>query len=262
MEKLRREAKSVNRGPALRSRVKIKSEAGEAWGLSPRGWGEVQSALRAAETSPSGPEPGQLNSEERGNLGLGGDRRTAPSPLQLADTPARSAGAAELRHSQQGRWGALWSQTHEYEPLPPPLEPPALHPPPYSPRGQPRSLGRDYPRAQNYSSAHDVRQSQPTEDGAGRAPCDETPNGPREPRGPDAEVTAAATADGGTAAAGSVFPATSEESGSGGRGAEDPADNPPTAAATHARRGRGSRSSTLRGPTPLLTRRLGIRRDE
>ncbi|CAI5983830.1 unnamed protein product [Closterium sp. NIES-64] len=270
VEKLRREAKSVNRGPVLSRSVKIKREAGEAWDLSPRGWGEAQSELRAAETSPPGPESGQPYSEEQGNLGLGGVRGTAPSTLQLADTPARSERAAERLQPQQVRWGAQWSQTREREPLLPTLPPPELHPPPYSPRGQQWNPSHDYPRrAHNHSAAHDALQTQPTEDGAGTAHGGENPNGPHEPRGPDAEATAAASAAEGTAPAGSASPATSQESGSGGRDAEFPADIRPIVAESHAARRRDAQGTrvdihdaTGTGPAPDAparhsTRRLG-----
>ncbi|CAI5504073.1 unnamed protein product [Closterium sp. Naga37s-1] len=118
----------------------------------------------------------------------------------------------------------------------------------------PRSPGRDYLRcARNYSAAHDVRQSQPTEDGAGKAPCDATPSVPHEPRGPDVEVTDAATADEGNAAAETACPATCEESGSGGRGAEDPADIPPTSAATRAAQGRETQGTRVEIPDAAET---------
>ncbi|CAI5977936.1 unnamed protein product [Closterium sp. NIES-65] len=239
-----------------------------AWDLSPRGWGEAQSELRAAETSPPGPESGQPYFEEQGNLGLGGVRGTAPSPLQLADTPARSERAAERLQPQQVRWGAQWSQTRERELLPPTLPPPALHPPPYSPRGQQWSPGHDYPRrAHNHSAAHDALQTQPTEDGAGTAHCGENPNGPHEPRGPDAEATAAASAAEGTAPAGSASPATSQKSGSGGRDAEFPADICPIAAESHAARGRDAQGTRVdiheaagTGPAPDAPARHSRRR--
>ncbi|CAI5473167.1 unnamed protein product [Closterium sp. Yama58-4] len=205
---------------------------GSSWGLSPRGWGEVQPEFRAADTSPPGFERGQENSEGRSNQGPGGARGTVPAPLRLADTPAELARATELLQACQKQGGAPRPRTDEVEAHPSPLAP-APPPPALAPHGLSRSPGRGFPRhAENHSAAHDVRHSLATEDETGTDPCGEHLRAPRELRVPDE-----ANADGETDAVASVFPATSEESGSGGRGAEDRAGTPPTAGATRGAQG-------------------------
>ncbi|CAI5521271.1 unnamed protein product [Closterium sp. Naga37s-1] len=270
MEKLRREAKSVNRGPVPSSPVKIKSKAGEAasspppqppppsstsgtysaWGLSPRGWEEVQLELRTEESPPRDRGLGQARTGVLSSPGLGDDCGTTPSPLQLAGTRAELGRATELPQHQRGREGVRQSQTHAHVPRSPPPAPAAPPPQAYSPHDLLRSRDRDCSRhAQNHCAVRDDLQTPLSGGAAGTAPVGENPTDAREICGHVGPETAEGIDDEETSGAGSASPATrdpgdaAEGSGSEGRGGEVPADIRPTDAVTQAGQGTDDRET-------------------
>ncbi|CAI5977198.1 unnamed protein product, partial [Closterium sp. NIES-65] len=89
-KEMRRRLERVQGGPGLSSPY----VAGETWGLSPREWGEVQSALRA-ETPLASQESGQQISAAQRSREPDGGCGTEPFPHVRADIRAASARAEE-----------------------------------------------------------------------------------------------------------------------------------------------------------------------
>ncbi|CAI5941964.1 unnamed protein product [Closterium sp. NIES-64] len=149
----------------------LDSESGtwSAWGLSPREWGEVQSALRA-DTPSASLELGQQISAAQRSRGPDGGCGAEPSPLARADIRSASARAEEQPGLGPRRRGDRWSPLYGRE-LNPHSPGPAAPPPQTCLR---RDRGQD-PAGDHYR--HDLRhsaglagrQNPPSEDAGGTA---------------------------------------------------------------------------------------------
>ncbi|CAI5530755.1 unnamed protein product [Closterium sp. Naga37s-1] len=193
-----------------------------AWDLSPRGWGEVQSELRA-ETPSTGQGHGQTGIAERRSPGPVEGCGTAPSLIARTDTLSKSVRAWDPPGQEPGRREALWLRRCVCEPAPL-LPAPAA--PPLPKRSLPlRQRSPDcgcYRRARGHSANRDGLQIQPTADVAGTARGEQNPSGAQEiPSPASPEIAAESVARGIALAANAYFDPRAqqddaEESGDGG----------------------------------------------
>ncbi|CAI5522384.1 unnamed protein product, partial [Closterium sp. Naga37s-1] len=154
------------------------SESGtwSAWGLSPREWGEVQSALRA-ETPSASQESGQQISAAQRSRGPDGGCGTEPSPHARADICAASARAEEQPGRGPRRRGDRWSPQCGRESAP--HSPGRASPPPRTcsrrDRGQ-DPAGCHSRLALRHSAGPAVPRNQPNVDAGGTARGDPNPS--------------------------------------------------------------------------------------
>ncbi|CAI7789114.1 unnamed protein product [Closterium sp. NIES-53] len=165
-----------------------------AWDLSPRGWEEVQSELRAEAPSP-GQGHGQTGIAERRSPGPAEGCRTAPSPLAQVDTRSKSVRAWDPPSQEPGRREALGLRrcVHEPAPLPPVTAAPPLPKRSLPARQQSPDCGC-YRRARGHSADRNDPQIQPTADVSGTARGVQNPSGAQEtpsPASPEIDATAA-----------------------------------------------------------------------
>ncbi|CAI5991397.1 unnamed protein product [Closterium sp. NIES-64] len=147
-----------------------------AWGLSPREWGEVQSALRA-ETPPTSQESGQQPSAAQRSREPDGGCGTEPSPHARADTRAASAHAEERPGLGPRRKGDRWSPQYGRESAP--HSPGPASPPPRTCPQHDRGLdqaGCHSRLALRPSARPAVPRNQPNVDAGGTARGDPNPS--------------------------------------------------------------------------------------
>ncbi|CAI7792244.1 unnamed protein product, partial [Closterium sp. NIES-53] len=148
-----------------------------AWDLSTRGWGEVQSELRA-ETPPPGQGLGQAGIAEQRSPGPAEGCGTTPSPLSRAENRSMLVRAWDPLRQETGRQEGLELRRYVRELA---RLPPAPAAPPLSVRSLParqRSPDRGcYRCAQGHSADRDDPQTLPTTDVAGTARGEQNPSG-------------------------------------------------------------------------------------
>ncbi|CAI5979561.1 unnamed protein product [Closterium sp. NIES-65] len=178
---MRRRLKCAHGGPDSSSLYKIPHVAGEAWGLSPREWGEVQSGLHE-ETPLASQEFGQQGSATQRSPGPDEGCETEPAPPARADIRAASARAEEPPgedpRRREGRWSLQCVRESALHSPAPDAQPPQTHS--WPDRGQDPARDR-YRHAHHHSAGPVGLRNQPNADAEGTARDDPTPS--------DAQVT-------------------------------------------------------------------------